>query len=283
MKNNKKSPVSVFFSNLPSMLGAGLIFSAASTIFMSISILISILTGFDNIILWGLGMIPGIIFYSGLVTVIRKCAFENGCTSLIKTYFSSVYRHAKVFLVNGIASYLICSCSIFAILYYHTLFKIDFTFCYILAVYGIFIAALIIMMFYVFLISVTYKLRLRDIYKNSVKLIIGNLPMNILVLLVIGVITTPAITAIIYTDGIFRIIVCTLSAALYPILITYIIVSMISKGMQERLGSFVPIAPADPSAPRGEEKSVTLNFADTEDDYIFVNGKMIKNPNKKNS
>ena len=55
---------------------------------------------------------------------------------------------------------------------------------------------------------------------------------------------------------------------------------MISKGMQENVGSFVNVLAAPKNELSDEEKQ-TVSKANTEDDYIFINGKMIKNPNKK--
>lgn len=274
MKNNKKDNTSTLFSKLLAILAAGLIFCSATAIFMGISILISILTGFSNILLWGLGIIPAVIFYSGLVTVIRKYAVEGDCAPLIKTYFSAVKKNAKAFLLHGFVAYLICSCSLFATLYYHTLAQIDSSFGYVLAIYGIFIAALVVMMFYVPLISVSYELRYRDIYKNSIKLILGNLPKNLLALLMSSAVAALAILGIVYTNGILRIIICALAGAICPTLITYIIVCMVSKGLQESLGDF---APAAPPAPDEDEQPIINNSANTEDDYIFVNGKMVRN------
>lgn len=279
MKNNKSDKTPTWFSNLPALLASGLIFSSATGVFMGISILISILTGFSNILLWGLGIIPGTIFYSGLVTVIRKYSIESDCTPLIKTYFSAVRKNAKAFLLHGFVAYLICSCSLFATLYYNTLAQTDISFRYVLAIYGIFIAALVVMMFYVPLISVTYELRYRDIYKNSIKLILGNLPKNLLALLLSSAVAALAILGIVYTSGVLRIIICVLTGAICPMLITYIIVCMLSRGLQESLGDF---APADLPEPAEDEKPIIINSSNTEDDYIFVNGKMVKNKNKNN-
>ena len=74
--------------------------------------------------------------------------------------------------------------------------------------------------------------------------------------------------------------IMTLITALLPLLITYLIVSMISKGMQENVGSFVNVLAAPKNELSDEEKQ-TVSKANTEDDYIFISGKMIKNPNKK--
>ncbi|MEE3474707.1 MAG: hypothetical protein VZQ79_05140, partial [Ruminococcus sp.] len=70
------------------------------------------------------------------------------------------------------------------------------------------------------------------------------------------------------------IIVAVIVAAVYPMLITYIEIAMVSKGLIESVGDFVnPI--------KEEVVDTPIVTENTEDDYIFVNGRMVKNPNKK--
>ena len=55
---------------------------------------------------------------------------------------------------------------------------------------------------------------------------------------------------------------------------------MISKGMQENMGSFVNNA-EQPKNVLSEEEKQTVQNTRSDDDYIFINGKMVKNPNTK--
>lgn len=273
MKPKHEKPITVFFQKLPQLLLAGVLFSACMAACTSIFILIALLTGFNSIILWGVGIIPGMPFYAGLVTVIRKYGIENDYVPVVPTFFRAVKENRKAFLLHGFVVYAVCSCSSFAILYYYTLAQEDVTFGYVLSIYGIFIAALLVMLFYVPLMTVTYELRWRDIYKHSLLLIIRNLPRNLLTLLMIAVPTAAAVFIIIFTSGAGRIIACVLIGAVFPMLITYLVIAMVSKELIKNLGDFV-----DPVV---EEKPVVIHTENTEDDYIFVNGRMVKNPNKK--
>ena len=162
----------------------------------------------------------------------------------------------------------------FAFIYYFIQAQTDVTFAYILSIYGFFTAALLIMMFYAPLMSVTYELRWRVIYKNSLLLILGKILRNLIALVMIAAAVAIAVLAIVYTEGVLKIIVSVIVAAFYPMLITYIEVSMVSKGLIDSVGDFVnPV--------REEVAEVPIVTENTEDDYIFVNGRMIKNPNKK--
>ena len=273
MKKRVK-PVMVFFKKLPYLLLAGVIFSAALALCMGASIAFSILTGYNNVLVWGLGVIPGTIFYSGLVVVIRKYAIENDYVPVVPTFFAAVRENWKVFILHGVISYLICSCAMFAFMYYFIQAQTDVTFAYILSFYGFFTAALLIMMFYAPLMSVTYELRWRDIYKNSLLLILGKILRNLIALVMIVAAVAIAVLAVVYAEGVWKIIVAVIVAAVYPMLITYIEIAMVSKGLIESVGDFVnPI--------KEEVVDTPIVTENTEDDYIFVNGRMVKNPNKK--
>ena len=273
MKKRVK-PVMVFFKKLPYLLLAGVIFSAALALCMGASIAFSILTGYNNVLVWGLGVIPGTIFYSGLVVVIRKYAIENDYVPVVPTFFAAVRENWKVFILHGVISYLICSCAMFAFMYYFIQAQTDVTFAYILSFYGFFTAALLIMMFYAPLMSVTYELRWRDIYKNSLLLILGKILRNLIALVMIVAAVAIAVLAVVYAEGVWKMIVAVIVAAVYPMLITYIEIAMVSKGLIESVGDFVnPI--------KEEVVDTPIVTENTEDDYIFVNGRMVKNPNKK--
>ena len=180
MRQKRPKPIAAFFPKLPQLLLAGAMFSAGLAACMGVSILVSLLTGFNNIILWGTGMIPGMIFYAGLVAIIRKYAIEGDYVPVIPTFVSAVRQNWKAFLLHGFVTYTICSCALFASLYYFTLAQGDVTFGYVMSIYGVFTAALLIMMFYVPVMTVTYELRWRDIYKNALLMIFGQILRNLL-------------------------------------------------------------------------------------------------------
>ena len=115
MKPKHEKPITVFFQKLPQLLLAGVLFSACMAACTGIFILISLLTGFNSIILWGVGIIPGMLFYAGLVTVIRKYGIENDYVPVVPTFFRAVKENRKAFLLHGFVVYAVCSCSSFAI------------------------------------------------------------------------------------------------------------------------------------------------------------------------
>ena len=108
MRQKRPKPIAAFFPKLPQLLLAGAMFSAGLAACMGVSILVSLLTGFNNIILWGTGMIPGMIFYAGLVAIIRKYAIEGDYVPVIPTFVSAVRQNWKAFLLHGFHSQQQC-------------------------------------------------------------------------------------------------------------------------------------------------------------------------------
>ena len=280
MNQKKQNAFTVFFTKFPQLMLAGAIFSAFFAAFMSLSILAGKLTGFDNILVWGLGLIPSALFLPGLVMVIRKYAIEKSFVPVVPTFFKAVRDNLKDFIFHGFVIYIIFASSFFAILYYYSMAQSDIVFAYVLVIYVLFTAIMILMLFYLPLMAVTYELRWRNLYKNSLLMIFGKVLTNILAFVIVGVLVTAGIFLLVFTDGAGRILSIIFLIAFMPLIISYIVISMISKGMQENVGSFVNVLAAPKNELSDEEKQ-TVSKADSEDDYIFINGKMIKNPNKK--
>ncbi len=280
MNQKKQNAFTVFFTKFPQLMLAGAIFSAFFAAFMSLSILAGKLTGFDNILVWGLGLIPSALFLPGLVMVIRKYAIEKSFVPVVPTFFKAVRDNLKDFIFHGFVIYIIFASSFFAILYYYSMAQSDIVFAYVLVIYVLFTAIMILMLFYLPLMAVTYELRWRNLYKNSLLMIFGKVLTNILAFVIVGVLVAAGIFLLVFTDGAGRILSIIFLTAFMPLIISYIVISMISKGMQENVGSFVNVLAAPKNELSDEEKQ-TVSKANTEDDYIFINGKMIKNPNKK--
>lgn len=273
MENKKQPPISAFFKKLPRIFAAGIIFSAIFAGFTALAVLLSRLTGFGNIIIWALGIIPCAPFYAGLAEVVRKYAVEKDFCPVIKTFFRAVKRCFLPFLLYGLAAYLVICCSFFAVLYYYTLSQTAGYFVMILAAYLIFAAFLLTALFYLPIIGTAYKLKIRKVFMSSIKLVFRNFGANLIALAAVGAIAALAVFAVMFSSGTLRIAALALSFLLCPVIITYIIFSLLSKGVHEELGSFV-------KKPGPKEEKIEIKTDNTEDDYIFVNGKMIRNPNK---
>lgn len=223
-------------------------------------------------------------FYSGLVMVIRKISVEKEDVNVFKTFVQAFRENLKKSIFNGFVAYLIVACSFFAILYYVTLAQTDIVYGSVFTIYIVFSIAMLIMLFYVPLLTITYDLRLRDIYKNSLLLIFGKILRNIVALVLVVIVSFAVFLAVIYAKGAMLVIAVALSVIFYPMIATYIIVSVIAKGVQESVGYFtgdnVQYVLTEEEVQRETE---AVENANSDDDYIFVNGRMIKNPAKTNT
>ena len=97
----------------------------------------------------------------------------------------------------------------------------------------------------------------------------------------LAIVSAAVFLGLIYSSGIMFGIVVAVSVILYPMIATYIIVSVIAKGVQESVGYFTGenVEYVETEEDLKREKEAIQN-ADSDDDYIFVNGRMIKNPAK---
>lgn len=281
MKGFNQSAFSRFFTRFPKLLLAGLMYSVPLAVFTAIFVLISRMTGFNNIIIWGLGIIPSTPFLAGLVMIIRKYAIEKQDVPIVCTFFSAVKENLKTFILHGVISYIIVACSFFAILYYYTLSTDDPVFGSVLTLYLLFTSLLLVMMFYVPIMTITYELRIWDIYKNSFLLIFGKILRNLIAFIAVIIVTGALLFALIFSEGAMFWVTTGIIVVLYPLIFCYIVNSIIAKGLQESVGPFVGVN-SDKELTETDialEKEIVAN-TDITSDYIFVNGRMVKNTTK---
>lgn len=269
-----------FFTRFPKLLLAQLINASFFSAFTALFVLIGYLTGFNNIIVWCLGIIPAMPFFAGLVMVVRKTGIEKKDVPVVSTFFSAVKENFKAFLLHGAVTYAIIACSIFAFIYYFSLLNESLIYGSMLTVYVLFSLILTSMMFYVPIMSVTYELRIRDIYKNSFILVFGNILRNIFAMLLFIAVSLVFILWIAAAEGAMLVAAIVAAVIIYPLLSVYGVNAIIAKGLQENVGSFTggPAAVPDEFEEKVEKilEQQAIEKADSSSDYVFVNGKMIK-------
>lgn len=263
-----------FWKKLPQLMLANLMFSVPLAAVTSLCVFIGWATGFNNIIIWCLGIIPTFPLYAGLVMVVRKYAIEKKDVPVTKTFKEAVKENWKAFLLHGFVSYLMITCTVFALLYYYSLAKTDMTFGGVLTLYILFTVLLLMMFHYVPVMSVTYDLKIRNIYKNAFLLIFGKIVRNILALLAVGVPTFAIFVAVMFCQGIWFFVAGIGAIIILPLIYSYFSIGIISKGLQDTVGSFT----VDPRKPQPvvieeHEKEIANN---SQSDYVFINGKMVK-------
>lgn len=280
MRSFSKSAFAVFFKQLPKLLLAGAVFSSFLLVFMSLSIFAGKVSGFYNVIVCGLGIIPASLFLPGLIMVVRKYGVEKEFVPVVPTFFAAVRDNFKQFILHGFVIYLIVACSTFAIIYYGLGALSSSVYSMIFIIYVLFTFVLMIALFYLLLMAVTYILRLRDLYKNAILLVFGTIIRNICALLYALGIGAAALLAIIYTSGVWRYFAAVLVTMLCPLIVSYGVTAIISKGMQENVGPFVGVVPESQKPEITEDEQQLADSISSGGDYVFVNGKMIKKSDK---
>ena len=274
MKKFSNSACARFFTKFPKLMAANLLVSVPLAIFTVLAVLIGWATGFNNILIWCLGIIPTFPLYAGLVMVIRKYAVEKKDVPVIDTFKKSVKENWKAFLLHGFVVYMLIVCSAFALLYYYSLAKTDMTFGAVLTLYILFTVLLLMMLHYVPLMSVTYELKISEIYKNALLLIFGKIVRNIIALLAVAIPVCTVFFGVMFTEGIWFFVLGVLAILIFPLLYGYISISIVAKGLQDTVGPFTvdPRKPA-PVVIEDYEKEVANK---SQSDYVFINGKMVK-------
>lgn len=118
--------------------------------------------------------------------------------------------------MHGVVTYAIIACSIFAFMYYFSLLGSSLVYGSMLTVYVLFSLILTSMMFYVPIMSVTYELKISDIYKNSFILAFGNILKNILAMLFFIAVSLGFILWIAAAEGAMLVIAITVAVLFYP-------------------------------------------------------------------
>ncbi len=277
MKKFNQTAFSRFFIKFPNLFLAGVLYSLSLALFTGIFVLISHLTGFNNIIIWGLGIIPSMPFLAGLTMIVRKYAVDKEDTKVISTFFKTVKDNFLRFLVHGVVAYLITACSFFALLYYYTLSKVDVVFGSVLTLYLIFTLLLIVMMYYVPIMTITYELKMKDIYKNAFLLVFGKILRNLIATVCIAIVSAAALLLLIFSKGVLFTVSAAVVTMLFPLIAVYIVVAIISGGLQDAVGKFAGIKD-DKETDEVDTPNLNeiISIEGNNSDYVFVNGKMIK-------
>ena len=137
MNSFSNSAFARFFTEFPKLLLAQLINAVAFAAFTALFVLIGYLTGFNNIIVWCLGIIPSMPFFAGLVMTVRKIGIEKKDVPVAKTFFGTVKENFKAFLLHGVLTQLLLVrylrlCIIFhcSVQVLHTVQCLPYMFCF---------------------------------------------------------------------------------------------------------------------------------------------------------
>lgn len=222
-------------------------------------------------------------FFAGVTAVTRNIAREDEDVRVIKTYFSAIRDNLKYFIVHGVVLYFAIFFSYASLTYYWKMAQSNSVFLGVFIVTAIIVLAAVFVFYSVPVMTVTFDLSLKDIYKNSFLMSFGELKNNLLASLGLFLlalfcatifITVPSFTILLITMAVLALLVI-------PATASFIINFYIFKDMMTMIGE--EAEPSDTDDVISPSESVKLDFSSLDldekkdgEEYLFFNGKMIK-------
>lgn len=283
---------SVFFGNFGTIILTNLIFAVPIAVSFGILLAFYFTIGISIPIL----LLPIVLcfpFFAG-VTLVTRDLTKGKKVNVWQTFLKGVKDNFKSFIIHGILIYLATMISYFSLIfYYQAAVTLN---AYLYFMFGI---ALLLTIFiamaslYVPVISVTLDLKNRYVYKNSALMALGELPINLLTLLCVGVfgliIFSISFLTPNYIVGI--VVIAILAVILGPSGISLIInLNVFPKVEKMLIADNKDKETVKDDSYKEEEtkeeqvipKEVVEQASKSDDEYIFYNGKMIKRSQIKN-
>lgn len=282
-----------YFTNFGKILLANLLFALPSMAFIAAFYYLSlaIFGGRAYIPFILLCIIPIYPFYAGVVKTVRNIVRGDESFSVLQAFLSGIKENFLPFLLHG---FVISAASIISFLSINLyigllsqswIFGALLFFCIVVVLFVFFAS------FYLPLMTVTFDLPLRYIYKNSFLMSYGEFKNNIFATFALAVLAAIVLTVMLVSGGslLLVILLAVLWALLIPATYTFIYAFFVYEGMytmvsgegrkQYEKDKKEAADKPKPQAPVVEEadiSSIDVSKLQDTDDYIFFNGKMVK-------
>lgn len=286
-----------YFGNFGKLLLTNLLFAIPSAVvFVGLYYLNMAIFQGINIIFSMIAIILLYPFYAGVVTVVRNIVKGESSVPVVKTFFSAIRANFLPFLLHGVAVCAATLLSYSAISVYSKMAS-GMWIMYVLLFFCIIVVLLALYTsFYLPLMTVTYDLMLRYVYKNSFLMSIGEFKRNIFATLALAIVAGLCLTATAFLPNVtvLLIVASVLWAFFLPATMTFCYVFFVYDGMadmienkDERLQMFnekhgkkgARDTAADkprPALSADDYSDIDISQLKDTDDFIFHNGRMIK-------
>lgn len=275
-----------YFKNLHKLILTNLLFAVPAAAFVALFYFLSQLAApqFRSVVEY-LPIIFCFPFFAGVTVVTRNIAREDKQVPVVKLYFKGLKENFFRFLVHGIVFYLaffICYISI--ALYWrncsiNNIYFLPFGISVLIAVAMLFIA------YNVPTMTVTFKLRMGTIYKNSALMSFGEFKNNLLATL--GLFLLFLFVASIYLaipDLLIRNIAGAVMLAVFvPATASYIINFYVFKNMAKMVSESGASSAGIKEEVKKDKEDEVLDFSELDldpnkdmEEYLFFGGKMVK-------
>ena len=271
-----------YFKNLHRIILTNIIFAVPLAGFAALFYMLNsfVKPMFDVILL--LTVVFVFPFHAGVTAVTRNIAREDEGFSTISTFFSALRDNFKAFFVHGIAMYLMIVFSYASISYYWAMAQQNNVF------YGALIVTTLITLLALFIsynipvMTVTFDLSIKDVYKNSFLMSFGELKNNFFATLGLFLLALFCATIFITVPNltVLFVVMIALGLLIVPATASYIINFYIFKDMLRMIGD---ISDDKPAEDKPADADVQLDFSALDldekkdgEEYLFFNGKMMK-------
>ena len=287
-----------FFSNFHRIILTNLLFAVPSGLIFAVFYFLNkaLFNGGIVIPVAMLAIIPLYPFYAGVVMVVRNIARGDEKVSVFSDFIGAVKLNFLPFLLHGVVLYAASVISYLSLSLYISMLSAGWFFYALLFFCIIIVLFVLYTAFYLPLMTITYDLPLRYVYKNSMLMSFGEFKNNFFTTLALAVVfgICFTITAFVGSATTLAIIFIALWVLLLPATCTFMYVFFIYDGMvsiirnKEELKSDIASS-IDKKVSELKDKQKQTEEVDVEDfsdidiaslkdtdDYIFHNGRMVK-------
>lgn len=279
------------FANFGKIILTNLLFAVPSAlVFVVLYFLSQAFFGGFYLLFFSIAIVLLYPFYSGVVLIARNITKGDSDIKVVSTYFSAVRHNFLTFLLHGVFVCVATILSYFALSVYGHLLSVSWIM-YVL----LFFCILVVMMalytsFYLPMMSLTYDLKLRYIYKNCFLMSFGEFKHNFfatLALAVFGGICLTA-TAFLPSTTVLIVVLAILWALIIPTVATLCYVFFVYDGMvaiienkdasgRDKQDGASAVKDKPVFKPEDEDYSdIDIRQLRDTDDFIFHNGRMVK-------
>lgn len=280
-----------YFKNIHRLLFLNILFAVPLVFFGAVFYFVGRLTGLHTAFITLAPIVFVYPFFAGVTLCTRNIVKEEEDVPVVKLFFKGLTENFGKFIVHGILLYLAVFFCYSSISLYYKLAMTNGMFYVPLGV-AVLISVLVLFIFYnVPVMTVTFDLSLKDIYKNCGLISFGEIKNNFFATLGLFVLFIFGATIfLVAPDGMSRLIVLiALSVLVVPSTASYIINFYVYKDMELVISNGEvksdelkrKIAAKENEIKKEEEEELNFSALDLDEkkdgeEYLFFNGKMIK-------
>ena len=282
-----------YFTNFGRVLLTNVLFAIPSiTLFALFYLLSNLLFHGMNVAFMMLSLIPVYPFYAGVVKVVRDIARGDQEVKVCSGFIAAVRDNFLIFLLHGAVICLATLFSYFSVTFYIGLLSVSWVMYAVLFLCILIVVLVLFASYYLPLMTVTYNIKLRYLYKNCFLMAFGEFKNNFFGTLALAVVLAICFTATAFSPSVpvLLLILGLLWTLFIPATATFAFVFFIYDGMVSMIRSKDQSAPAADKSPVEMSAAEKLlesisedDFSDIDvtklkdtDDFIYHNGRMVK-------